>query len=416
MNFIILILLVSVVIPKKATAAGASSARICMGGFPAGNYQLSGYFILNPLEASIVVPPMIYVGAQCWESNGIMTILPALSDLIWGEGVSPSTVGQTLLEYFNTRNPALLNAGLLGGALQNISPPINLAGQEHNKSSERQVAGAVIPAQGVYADKQFAENNALKAATQEGANNVPPGACDHLYRAGNLGGNITTKTAQESLYNESKINRYDYSYPTSSMALSNAIQMSSFADVSPLSIFGASDLSAGSVITDTHAARNFIKNATNPLPYAPVAIRNGPAMTDRLAVRYMNTGATVLAQNSLVDLLAERAPVGSDTILQPGIFAASGVQPVQTPIGTGNTSAVSLMRIIGLEVDDRVGNYNYITGLITGNTLSVIKNIITTDGIIDEIKYLQLVTRQRNAALAAAILAREAYIPVNQFK
>lgn len=400
---------------KEANASGLSSARTCAGGFPAGGYFLSGYYIFNPMIAGAVVPPLPYIGALCWQSNGIMTMLPIMADFVWGAGFPSGSAMELILEYYRNRNPATLSGGLLDKVVGMIAPPVDMAAQQLNVLSKKKTTKADIPAQGTYSDKTFSMSNALTAATKEGANNLPPNVCDSLYRNTNLGGNLATKTSLEVMYNESKLNRYDYSNPNSLNAYMNSVERGSFAEISPISLFGTSDFGAGSVINDTRAARRFIENSTNPLPYPPIINKYGPAVTDRITLRNFNTGDVTLAQNSLSELMSVRSPTGKDNTLQTGVFSATGVTPVNSPIGNSIPDAVSLMRVIGLEVQNRVANYGYNSVLLTSNTLSNLKNIIFTDGIIDEIKYLQLVTRQRNAALVAAILAREAYLPGEQF-
>ncbi len=286
---------------------------------------------------------------------------------------------------------------------------ITAAIQMLNKNEER-IAVQKINALNTAADKNFSMKNALEAARKEGANNLPPGACDHAYLTAR-NGPAAVMASQESLYVNSTLERYNTRMSTSAQNLSRNIEQTA-ATLSPLSIFGAGDMATGGTIADPNSGMNYIKNATNPIPYAPIPISatRGPKGAEILAKRNMDNADVSMSQKVLADILSIHAPVSDAAPLVDNVIVTSPGGSTLLPLG--NTSVApqnrSMLSLLGAAVAGRYTNPTYVEQLYTLPTRQVVQNIATSQVVSLELEYQTLLAEQNQEAVLSLILARMA--------
>lgn len=286
---------------------------------------------------------------------------------------------------------------------------ITAAVQMLNKNEER-IATQNINALNTATDKTFSMNNAMESARKEGANNLPPGSCDHAY--------ITTKAgpaavmaSQESLYANSTLERYNTQSSTSTQNLSRNLNQT-VATLSPLSIFGAGDISVGGTISDPNSGIRYIKNATNPIPYSPIPIsqQRGPRGAEIMAKRNMDTADVSMSQKVLSDIMSLHAPVADVSSLVDSVIVTSPGGSAIMPLGNNTVAPQnrSMLSLLGAAVAGRYTNPIYMQQLYTLPTRQVVQNIATSQVVSLELEYQTLLAEQNQEAVLSLILARMA--------
>ncbi len=278
------------------------------------------------------------------------------------------------------------------------------------ETSEHRVATTKLHALDTVADKSFAENAIYDKQLKEGANNLPAGACDEVYRASNSG-QANSTAAQEALALNSQFSGYNLSAPPTGSALAAQLSVTP-GSLTPLSIFGAGDLASGGTVNQTVEGRQYIINATNPIPAPPPSpsLIMSPSGGKILAKSNMDIASVSMSQKTLADVLALHAPVIDLSAWQTGILGATGaVTPSVSTAGNNTpTTKSSVMAIIGQAVQARFSNPTYLQGIFAINsaTRQVLQSMAATQAVDLEIEYQTLLAEQNQEAVLAEILAR----------
>lgn len=253
-------------------------------------------------------------------------------------------------------------------------------------------------------------NAQINNAERLGAQHLPTGACDAVYLAGSVGA-LLTETNASDVAVDSYLEAYNRSIPATGMILS-LVEMQTPKDLSPLAIFGTGDI-GGSVLPTNKYGKQFIVDATNPIPERPIPANQlgGPLAAQKLAKYDQDQADVALAQNALAQIMAMREPLGGQQLAQwqYGLYSTLGYQPVGNPLGP-TTNGVSLMSVLGAQVLETFANPYYYTSINASSAIKAWKSIANNAVLMSEMRYLILVTRQKNAAMEAVILGRMASI------
>ena len=177
------------------------------------------------------------------------------------------------------------------------------------------------------------------------------------------------------------------------------------------SLFGTNDLAGGSTLLPTQAtaAQNFVLNVTNPVPYAagstPAA---NTTQGQRAAVANLRNHAVLsLARHAMNEQLALRTAQNNPQLLswQNQLAQESGLPPVPA-----SASGVSLMSVLGTDVNSRFSNPAWLTELHTLSSTGVLRETALEEALAIEIEWQSLLSDQRMEALLAAVAAKQVEI------
>ena len=177
------------------------------------------------------------------------------------------------------------------------------------------------------------------------------------------------------------------------------------------SLFGTNDLAGGSTLLPTQAtaAQNFVLNVTNPVPYAagstPVA---NTTQGQRAAVANLRNHAVLsLARHAMNEQLALRTAQNNPQLVswQNQLAQESGLPPVPA-----SANGVSLMSVLGTDVNSRFSNPAWLTELHTLSSTGVLRETALEEALEIEIEWQSLLSDQRMEALLAAIAAKQVEI------
>ena len=177
------------------------------------------------------------------------------------------------------------------------------------------------------------------------------------------------------------------------------------------SLFGTNDLAGGSTLTPNQAtaAQNFVLNVTNPVPYA--AGSQSAANTSegqRAAVANLRDHAVLsLARHAMNEQLALRTAQNNPSLVtwQNTLAQESGLPPVPA-----SANGVSLMSVLGTDVNSRFSNPAWLTELHTLSSTGVLRETALEESLEIEIEWQSLLSDQRMEALLAAIAAKQVEI------
>ena len=176
-------------------------------------------------------------------------------------------------------------------------------------------------------------------------------------------------------------------------------------------LFGTNDLAGGSTLTQTQAtaAQNFVLNVTNPIPYAagdtPTA---STTQGQRASVANLRDHAVLsLARHAMNEQLALRTAGNNPSLVawQNTLAQESGLPPVPTTAG-----GVSLMSVLGTDVNSRFSNPAWLQELHTLSSTGVLRETALEGSLEIEIEWQSLLSDQRMEALLAAIAAKQVEI------
>ncbi|MHB1728890.1 MAG: hypothetical protein ACYCT5_11375 [Leptospirillum sp.] len=176
-------------------------------------------------------------------------------------------------------------------------------------------------------------------------------------------------------------------------------------------LFGTNDLAGGSTLTQTQAtaAQNFVLNVTNPIPYAagdtPTA---STTQGQRASVANLRDHAVLsLARHAMNEQLALRTAGNNPSLVawQNALAQESGLPPVPTTAG-----GVSLMSVLGTDVNSRFSNPAWLQELHTLSSTGVLRETALEGSLEIEIEWQSLLSDQRMEALLAAIAAKQVEI------
>ena len=154
------------------------------------------------------------------------------------------------------------------------------------------------------------------------------------------------------------------------------------------SLFGTNDLAGGSTLLPTQAtaAQNFVLNVTNPVPYAagstPAA---NTTQGQRAAVANLRNHAVLsLARHAMNEQLALRTAQNNPQLLswQNQLAQESGLPPVPA-----SASGVSLMSVLGTDVNSRFSNPAWLTELHTLSSTGVLRETALEEALEIEIEW-----------------------------
>ena len=177
------------------------------------------------------------------------------------------------------------------------------------------------------------------------------------------------------------------------------------------SLFGTNDLAGGSTLLPSQAtaAQNFVLNVTNPVPYAagstPAA---NTTQGQRAAVANLRDHAVLsLARHAMNEQLALRTAQNNLQLVswQNQLAQESGLPPVPA-----SASGVSLMSVLGTDVNSRFSNPAWLTELHTLSSTGVLRETALEEALEIEIEWQSLLSDQRMEALLAAIAAKQVEI------
>ena len=177
------------------------------------------------------------------------------------------------------------------------------------------------------------------------------------------------------------------------------------------SLFGTNDLAGGTTLLPSQAtaAQNFVLNVTNPIPYAA-----GPAVPanttegQRASVANLRDHAILsLARHAMNEQLALRTAQNNPQLVswQNQLAQESGLPPIPS-----STNGVSLMSILGTDVNSRFSNPTWITELHTLSSTGVLRETALEGSLEIEIEWQELLSDQKMEALLAAIAAKQVEI------
>ncbi|MCL5284257.1 MAG: hypothetical protein M1313_00620 [Nitrospirae bacterium] len=176
-------------------------------------------------------------------------------------------------------------------------------------------------------------------------------------------------------------------------------------------LFGTNDLAGGSTLTPAQAtaAQNFVLNVTNPIPYAagdtPTA---STTQGQRASVANLRDHAVLsLARHAMNEQLALRTAGNNPSLVawQNALAQESGLPPVPTAAG-----GVSLMSVLGTDVNSRFSNPAWLQELHTLSSTGVLRETALEGSLEIEIEWQSLLSDQRMEALLAAIAAKQVEI------
>ncbi len=177
------------------------------------------------------------------------------------------------------------------------------------------------------------------------------------------------------------------------------------------SLFGTNDLAGGSTLLPSQAtaAQNFVLNVTNPVPYAagstPAA---NTTQGQRAAVANLRDHAVLsLARHAMNEQLALRTAQNNPQLVswQNQLAQESGLPPVPA-----SANGVSLMSVLGTDVNSRFSNPAWLTELHTLSSTGVLRETALEEALEIEIEWQSLLSDQRMEALLAAIAAKQVEI------
>ena len=176
-------------------------------------------------------------------------------------------------------------------------------------------------------------------------------------------------------------------------------------------LLGTADLAGGTTLSTTQAtaAQNFVLNVTNPVPY--VAGSTPAANTSearRAAVGNLRDHAILsLARHTLNEQLALRTAQNNPSLVswQNTLATESGLPPLPA-----NTAGVSLMSVLGTDVNSRFSNPAWLSELHTLSSTGVLRETALEEALEIELEWQQLLSDQRMEGLLAAIAAKQVRI------
>ncbi|MEC4682275.1 MAG: hypothetical protein VST70_01145, partial [Nitrospirota bacterium] len=140
------------------------------------------------------------------------------------------------------------------------------------------------------------------------------------------------------------------------------------------SLFGTNDLAGGTTLTPTQAtaAQNFVLNVTNPVPYAAGSQSSAnTAEGQRASVASLRDHAVLsLARHAMNEQLALRTAQNNPQLVtwQNTLAQEAGLPPVPASAG-----GVSLMSVMGMDVNSRFSNPAWLTELHTLSSTGVLR-------------------------------------------
>lgn len=177
------------------------------------------------------------------------------------------------------------------------------------------------------------------------------------------------------------------------------------------SLFGTNDLAGGSTLLPSQAtaAQNFILNVTNPIPYAagPVVSANTTEGQRAVVANLRDHAILSLARHAMNEQLALRTAQNNPQLVswQNQLAQESGLPPI-SPKAAG----VSLMSVLGTDVNSRFSNPSWLTELHTLSGTGVLRETALEEALEIEIEWQSLLSDQRMEALLAAIAAKQVEI------
>ena len=176
-------------------------------------------------------------------------------------------------------------------------------------------------------------------------------------------------------------------------------------------LFGTNDLAGGSTLTPTQAtaAQNYVLNVTNPIPYAAGSQTSAnTAEGQRASVANLRDHAVLsLARHAMNEQLALRTAQNNPSLVtwQNTLAQEAGLPPV--PASSGG---VSLMSVLGTDVNSRFSNPSWLTELHTLSSTGVLRETALEGALEIEIEWQSLLSDPNMEALLAAIAAKQVEI------
>ena len=225
-----------------------------------------------------------------------------------------------------------------------------------------------------------------------------------------MAGNLLASAASTAATSDSVANQWMQQEIPKSQALTKiASQPQTNFDASNL--FGTNDLAGGSTLTPSQAtaAQNFVLNVTNPVPYvAGTTPAANTTQGQRAAVANLRDHAVLsLARHTLNEQLALRTAQNNPQLVswQNQLAQESGLPPLPE-----NPSGVSLMSVLGTDVNSRFSNPSWLQELHTLSSTGVLRETALEEALEIEIEWQELLSDQRTEALLAAIASKQVRI------
>ena len=225
-----------------------------------------------------------------------------------------------------------------------------------------------------------------------------------------MAGNVLASAASTASTSDSVANQWMQQEIPKSQALTKiASQPQTNFDASNL--FGTNDLAGGSTLTPSQAtaAQNFVLNVTNPVPYvAGTTPAANTTQGQRAAVANLRDHAVLsLARHTLNEQLALRTAQNNPQLVswQNQLAQESGLPPLPE-----NPSGVSLMSVLGTDVNSRFSNPSWLQELHTLSSTGVLRETALEEALEIEIEWQELLSDQRTEALLAAIASKQVRI------
>ncbi|OOH76228.1 hypothetical protein [Leptospirillum ferriphilum] len=225
-----------------------------------------------------------------------------------------------------------------------------------------------------------------------------------------MAGNVLASAASTASTSDSVANQWMQQEIPKSQALTKiASQPQTNFDASNL--LGTNDLAGGSTLTPSQAtaAQNFVLNVTNPVPYVAGATpAANTTQGQRAAVANLRDHAVLsLARHTLNEQLALRTAQNNPQLVswQNQLAQESGLPPLPE-----NPSGVSLMSVLGTDVNSRFSNPSWLQELHTLSSTGVLRETALEEALEIEIEWQELLSDQRTEALLAAIASKQVRI------
>ena len=177
------------------------------------------------------------------------------------------------------------------------------------------------------------------------------------------------------------------------------------------SLFGTNDLAGGTTLTPTQAtaAQNFVLNVTNPIPYAAGSTPSANTTEGQKAsVANLRDHAILsLARHAMNEQLALRTAQNNPQLVswQNQLAQEAGLPPLPS-----STNGVSLMSVLGTDVNSRFSNSTWLQELHTLSSTGVLRETALEGALELEIEWQELLSDQKMEALLAAIAAKQVEI------
>ena len=225
-----------------------------------------------------------------------------------------------------------------------------------------------------------------------------------------MAGNVLASAASTAATSDSVANQWMQQEIPKSQALTK-IASQPQTNFNASNLFGTNDLAGGSTLTPSQAtaAQNFVLNVTNPVPYvAGTTPAANTTQGQRAAVANLRDHAVLsLARHTLNEQLALRTAQNNPQLVswQNQLAQESGLPPLPE-----NPSGVSLMSVLGTDVNSRFSNPSWLQELHTLSSTGVLRETALEEALEIEIEWQELLSDQRTEALLAAIASKQVRI------